>query len=67
MGGVMVRLLLLAGGFALLELFLPPALVGIAFDWLAVAIGLALVTLGSAGFMVPLFGEDTKRGVNDAR
>jgi hypothetical protein len=52
---VMVRLLLLAGGFGLLEQFLPPALVAGGWDWLAVATGLALVFAGSAGFMVPLF------------
>jgi hypothetical protein len=67
MAPVIFRLTLLAVGFALLEQFLPLALVDGATNWIAVAIGLALVFGGSVGFMVPLFESKVERGVENAR
>ncbi len=56
MGRLIVRVILLAAGLGLLEIGLVPfADGGSAFAWLTLPIGLILVFVGSAGFMIPVF------------
>lgn len=63
MARLLVRLAALAGGLGLTEIGLGSALAdGAAAGWLLVLIGMALIVVGSAGFMVALFGGGTHNG-----
>lgn len=63
MSAVLVRVALLALGLAGVELGLPPALAGgLIGDWALTAIGLLLLTAGSAGFIGPLLGGAVRKG-----
>lgn len=66
MGAILLRLVLLAGGMAAVEIGIGSALVdGSPASWgLAVLVGLPLIVAGSAGFMVPLLGGRTKKGMS---
>ena len=68
MAAIIVRLALLAGGMAAVEIGLGGALVGGSIGgWaLALFIGLPMLIAGSAGFMVPLLGGASERGSDDA-
>lgn len=63
MARLLVRLASLAGGLGLTEIGLGSALAdGAAAGWLLVLIGLALIVVGSAGFVGTLFGGDAHDG-----
>lgn len=68
MARIIVRLALLSGGMAAVEIGLGTALVGgsIAGWALVLLVGLPLLVAGSAGFMVPLLGGASERGSHDA-
>ena len=68
MARIIVRLALLSGGMAAVEIGLGSALVaGSIVGWaLVLLIGFPMLIGGSAGFMVPLLGGVSERGPNDA-
>lgn len=68
MTAILVRLALVSGGMAAIEIGLGSALVGgsIAGWALVLLVGLPMLVAGSAGFMVPLLGGASERGSNDA-
>lgn len=63
MSAILVRIGLLTGGFAGVELGLPPALaMGSVGDWALTALGLLLIVAGSAGIIGPLLGGAVRKG-----
>ncbi len=68
MAAILLRLGLLAGGMAAVEIGLGSALVdGALAGWaLVLMVGLPLIVAGSAGFMAPLLGGANQKGSTDA-